>query len=497
MNTALEYGGAVSHFGFSPNGSITYNKMLLNSSVDEGGAIMVASEPAYAVVGGEQVADPNGVTEGSGAVAIDHNYVGINMAQDDGGGIRIMGTTGKGLATPAPRGTSGLSPITITNNMFTNNISAHEGGAISMNDAPVVNILNNTFSGNLTTATATTSNGAPAPAGISSGTNSAGLMSVLHSKYANQVPGWMSTGTSAGPNPASPTWPSFSSPLIENDIFSDNRAGSWTPNGISQLGMPGDTLPVNVWDVGSVDGGAGLRVRYSLIYSAPGTSGQTWVDDGHNKINPAALPGFVAPYTVCHNDPPAAAEKGCLLIQIQQMRTYFRFRPAAIVSVDLPDNALGDYHLASTGSPAHAMGNSLNGISQDMGVDPYNDDIDHNARPTSGAVTVGAHEVGSTTPPLGAARRLGGAQVGGNLNVQSTAGNQVVQKVVQNIVSGFRGHLDAAQQPAVQGERALAELVTLGLGLVAFQLGKVAVRRRRNTAFAYSEEPNIEGGEEL
>jgi hypothetical protein len=494
MNASLEYGGAVSHFGFSPGGSISYNQMLLNTAVDEGGAITVASEPAFRVVGGTQVADPAGMTEGTGAVSIDHNYMGINIAQDDGGAVRLMGTTGKGVqtrvnvaCTPTKPCTNGLSPITITNNMITNNISSHEGGGISMNDAPLVNIVNNTFAGNLTTATATTSNGAPAPAGISSGTNSAGLTALLNtSAFRHQVPDWMCTTAAGQINNCNPTWPAFSSPLIENDIFYDNRAGSWTPSGVAQLGLPGDTSAINRWDVGSVDGGASLRVRYSLIYSDPAAPTQTWANDGNNKIDPGmtTLPGFVSPYNVCSHYPPLPSEQGCLMITIQQMRTYFRFRPAAIVSVDLPDNALGDYHLGSTASPAYAMGANP----QDL-TNPLIDDIDGNARPNpSTLVTAGAHEVGSTAPPRLAGIRAAAAQAGSSTNPAGGTG------AFAGTLAGF---VAFATVPQHQGESGLAALVALSLILAALQFGKVALRRRRTTVPVDSDEQNIEEGEQL
>ena len=553
MNAALEYGGAVSHFGFSPNGHISYNKMLLNSSVDEGGAIMVASEPAYRIVGGDQVPDPAGVSEGSGAVSIDHNYMGINIAQDDGGAIRLMGTTGKGNAA-LPARPNGLSPITITNNILTNNISAHEGGAISLNDAPVVDIVNNTISGNLTTATSVTSNGAPAPAGVASGSNSAGLTTLLNTTYAGQAPEWMQTGLTAGPDPRR-VWPAYSSPLIENDIFFDNRAGSWTPNGVAQLGLPTDLSAINRWDVGSVDGGASLRVRYSLVYSSPTAQPQTWADDGHNKVLDIAtgpVPGFISSYNACSNYPPAPTESGCLMIQIQQLRTYFRFRPAAIVSVDLPDNAFGNYHLQNVGSPAHAMGANP----QDLTTDALANDIDNNARPNAPTlVTAGAHEVTTAVPVVAPVVRPvvppGVAPIAAAVVTPAGANPPLVNLAAVNVVpaipplglpggnatprvsfpapvtvrlapisgpqsrggasssaalgpaagaglgTALVGILAFESLPEHQGETGLAGLVGLSLLLAAFQFGRVVLGRRRKTVQVNSDEQNIEGGEQL
>ena len=64
-------------------------------------------------------------------------------------------------------------------------------------------VVNNTIMKNITTATAVTSNGQPAPAGLSTSANSDQLQATL--------PG------------GSPT---FSNPLLFNNIFWDNRAGT-------------------------------------------------------------------------------------------------------------------------------------------------------------------------------------------------------------------------------------------------------------------------------
>jgi hypothetical protein len=242
-------------------------------------------------------------------------------------------------------------------------VSAHEGGAVSLSDAPVVNLVNNTIAKNTTTASATTSSGVPAPAGVASGLNSSGLNTLLQTRFSGNVPAWMGT-----PN----QWPAFSSPLIENDVFWDNRAGSWTPNGVAQIGQPGDAAPVNHWDVGSVDGAAMLTVSNSVLNSPPDASNQGYINGGGNKVN--SDPTFTAPYDT--------------KISVVQMRSYFRFRPSAIISVDLPDNALGDYHL-NVGSPAQAMGKNP----PDGGV-KVPDDIDNRARPATTPTDVGAHQAG-------------------------------------------------------------------------------------------------------
>jgi hypothetical protein len=119
----------------------------------------------------------------------------------------------------------------VYNNIIVNNISTHEGGGVSLNDAPDVRFFNNTVMKNITTATAVTSNGSPAPAGLSSSRNSALLQPTL---------------------PAGS--PIFSDPLLFNNIFWDNRAGTWTGGGVAGIGQPGDPVPIYNWDLGIADG---------------------------------------------------------------------------------------------------------------------------------------------------------------------------------------------------------------------------------------------------
>ena len=64
---------------------------------------------------------------------------------------------------------AGNFPMNVYNNMIVNNVSTHEGGGIAIDDAPNVRFYNNTVMKNITTATAVTSNGQPAPAGLSTG----------------------------------------------------------------------------------------------------------------------------------------------------------------------------------------------------------------------------------------------------------------------------------------------------------------------------------------
>jgi hypothetical protein len=386
MNLSAEYGGAISHFGYSPNGKISYNRIFLNTAYDEGGAITIASEPAFSVVSATAVPDPKGFTNGTGAVSVDHNYIGDNLAQDDGGAMRVMGTAG----------TKGLSPISITNNVITNNVSAHEGGAISMADAPVVDIVNNTIAHNVTTATATTSDGNPAPAGIAVDINSAGLNALLATQYAGQVPSWMQLST----------WPRFSNARIENDILWYNRAGSWAgAAGVAGIGMPGDTTALNFWDVGSSDAAVLLTVRSSVIGSSPTASNQQYLDGGGNVIGAPPTNGLCSNVVTDPNSCAAPAynlpnlvNPYATILSIVQQRTYFRFRPAAIISVDLPANLfdISSYRIGGS-SPAQNLGFNPVGVS----VVPHTD-IEDRPRPHAPApVDAGAYQL---TPAFTGAR---------------------------------------------------------------------------------------------
>ena len=155
-NFSAEYGGGISHFGLSPNGKIHDNRIWFNQSYDEGAGIMVA---------GELPRNPSDLSPGSGPVDIYNNLVQANLANDDGGGLRLLMV--------------GDFPINVYNNIIVNNVSTHEGGGVALDDATNVRFYNNTVMKNLTTATAITSDGHPAPAGLSTAANSAQLQATL------------------------------------------------------------------------------------------------------------------------------------------------------------------------------------------------------------------------------------------------------------------------------------------------------------------------------
>jgi len=381
-NVSAEYGGAISHFGYSNGGSIQFNRIFLNTAYDEGGAITIASNPGFRVVAGAVVPDPAVFTQGTGSVNVEQNYITDNLAQDDGGAFRIMGTAG----------TRGLSPISIRNNVIANNVSLHEGGAISLHDAPVVDIINDSITQNVTTATAVTSNGLPSPAGIAVDMNSEALSTFLGTNYANQAPSWMGTSNNL--------WPGFSNARIENDILWYNRAGSWAQAaGVAAIGLPGDPAPINFWDVGSNDTRAMLTVKNSLIGSAPSAPTQQYTDGGGNVFGSPKATGGVCSNLITdpnscavadYNGAPRFVSPYSTVLSIVQMRTYFRFRPAAIVSTDLPPDAFAraNYWIA-TGSQAANVGANPMGNTYVPVID-----IENNSRPPAPRpVDAGAYQV--------------------------------------------------------------------------------------------------------
>ena len=311
-NHSSEYGGAVSAFGYnafggSNGGEITHNRIWFNASYDEGGGVMIA---------GELPADPAQLSEGSGPVTIDANVIQANLANDDGGGVRLLQTSGSRIRRTNPE------TISITNNTIANNVSAHEGGGIALDDAVFVNIANNTVAKNITTATAVTSNGSAAPAGLSTGTNS----DPLQARLANALlfPG---SATLAGTT--------FSKPTLMNDVFWDNRAGSFSGGLVTGIGMAGAT-DVDNWDMGAVGApGALLSPINSVIQTTLGTDGGTATTVGVDPL-------FLSPYDVS--------------VDIQNLRANPAFRQAVIVTQTLTPSLMGNYHLAGTASSAYGRG---------------------------------------------------------------------------------------------------------------------------------------------
>lgn len=356
-NFSAEYGGALTAFGymsnpgFSNGGTISGNTVWFNSSYDEGGAIMLA---------GELPATPTGLSPGTGSATIDGNVIDANLASDDGGGIRLLQVAGTHVTKLDPQ------TITITNNTITNNVSAHEGGGIALDDAPFVNIVDNTVAGNMTTATAVTSDGLPAPAGLSTGPNSDVLMARLNS---NGLTGFSLVRTNGQAT--------FSKPVLLDNVFNDNRAGTYIGGYVYGIGgtLPdGSTNSVNPWDMAVVGGPGSLHPVGGLIQTTAGT-------DGGANVTVTDTPGF--------KDPTPE-----LTVTVLAARTFPAFREAAIVTALLPPQLRADYHLSGAGAAAYGKGRGTTSVTYGsqtiLGVAiPWTvtvaaplRDIDNQARPT-------------------------------------------------------------------------------------------------------------------
>ncbi len=333
-NFSAEYGGGISAYGRSPGGTINDNRIYFNRSYDEGGGIMIAGE--LPIDPNANYGTPDG-PQGSGAVNIYNNLIQANLGNDDGGGIRFL--------------MAGNFPMNVYNNFIVNNVSTHEGGGISLDDAPNVRIYNNTFMRNLTTDTAVTSlANTPAPAGLATTANSVQLQATL--------PG------------GSPT---FSNPLLFNNVFWDNRAGTRTGGAVVGLGNPDDPTPIDNWDLGVVGAGAGALLAPTNSIVQQDASIHPYTTSASNST---ADPIVVAPHDVT--------------VSFDVWRGNPAFIGAILVAVDLPPNLMGDYHLSACGaSPACNLG-----AASKTGVSAPTFDIDNQARPQSGGFDAGADEVG-------------------------------------------------------------------------------------------------------
>jgi len=370
-NHSSEYGGGISAFGFmgdgaKDGGTIAHNRIWFNQSYDEGGGVMVA---------GELPSVPTALSPGSGPVTIDANVIQANLANDDGGGIRLLQVSGSQFTKARP------GTISITNNTIANNVSAHEGGGLALDDAVFVNIVNNTVTKNLTTATAVTSNGQPAPAGLSTAAISVPLQARLDSLFTTPLTGLNPT-TNNNLLTGSSTRLGFSRPTLLNDVFWDNRAGTYVGGYVRGIGgkLPDGTDNTTTnWDMGVVDVPGSLSPVSSVLQTTSGTDVNP-LAPGTNRIS-AANPGLLSPYDVSVN--------------VLPLRSYPAFRQAAIVTTVLPFELLGDYHLAA-GSPAYGLGSAgYNVVWNNPGSRPgaYQyvvpapvSDIDGNPRPPAAPV---------------------------------------------------------------------------------------------------------------
>jgi hypothetical protein len=260
-NLSTGDGGGLAHIGFSYNGDIEHNQILFNQSTNptvptNGGGIIVMGAapdgtPPGAAAGTEcgSVTDVDcapGLSDGAGpGLVINANLIMGNGADSgSGGGLRLQSVNGTEVGffplTPAR-----WYSVSVTNNIITNNVAGWDGAGVSLQDALVVNMINNTIASNDTTAssgvlfntigapegsapgatnqTTTTTTSAPQAAGVVTMRNSSLLTSSL--------PGIILCPAGHPINPLSALLPTlngscrnFSVPELVNDVIWENRS---------------------------------------------------------------------------------------------------------------------------------------------------------------------------------------------------------------------------------------------------------------------------------
>jgi hypothetical protein len=169
-NLSSGNGGGFAQFGFDWDGDIEHNTIIFNQSVNPtlttygGGMIIEGQGPdgtfnvsgVATECGSTNDADcPPGLSDGTGpGLVINANLFQGNTAEEgSGGGLELQHVNGSDVARN-PSTPSKWYEVTITNNIFANNVAGWDGGGVSLHDAVKVNFTNNTVVSNDSTATA-------------------------------------------------------------------------------------------------------------------------------------------------------------------------------------------------------------------------------------------------------------------------------------------------------------------------------------------------------
>ena len=339
-NFTNSFGGGISHDGLSEDGLIAHNCITFNEAfIDR--ANIGGTGGGIAIIG-ERVL--GAVSPGTGSVEITGNTLQGNLARSgDGGAISLIFVNGQDAAA-SPLDSTGWYTIDILNNLIVNNVTAL-AGAISLQDALKVNIINCTIANNDSTATASDAFQAgstvstPQPAGIAGRGNSIALGAIGDIL--------------------------FSDPVIHDCIIHGNRVFNYDP---ALIPTEGDGLqrytPMPFWDLGVLPESLNenLDPKYCLLTDAT----------GFDPTNIDGDPQFVDPYD---NLLQTAAEptEGGNFIDIT-------FRPLS---------KIGDYHIGE-GSAAIGTGG---GVFLPTYVQLRRDiDRDRRPFPSAGDPDIGADE---------------------------------------------------------------------------------------------------------
>jgi hypothetical protein len=364
-NLSSGNGGGFGQFGFAWDGDIEHNSFLFNQSVNPtlttygGGAVIegVGPDGFFNVAGVStecgsttDIDCPPGLSDGSGpGLVINANLFQGNTAEEgSGGGLELQHTNGTDVQRN-PNNPERWYEIMVTNNIFANNVAGWDGGGVSLHDAVKVDFINNTVVSNDSTASAGVlfdSTGAPnanqPPNGCDPTTNPncigfqittsnfepAGLATESHT--AN----FLAAFTPSVVCPAGhPQCTKFSNPLLENNLFFQNRAFRIT---VPVVGGPVQLVPAltqattgscpsgaTYWDIGVYNdtgatnhsSGLTLNPQYSMLTSTSGYSSTNIAPASAGVVsqycNGSRVPAEIAP-ALCSGPSGNANAPGCI-----------------------------------------------------------------------------------------------------------------------------------------------------------------------------------------
>ncbi|MEJ2465668.1 MAG: hypothetical protein P8045_08170 [Candidatus Thiodiazotropha sp.] len=403
-------GGGIAHVGVSNGGRIEHNDVIFNESFSQANAV----NGGGIYIGGKIALVAGGLSEGTGNVVVDGNRIHGNLAgAGDGGGIAIVSASGTDIVNSRQGNSSNYRnnrwwDVSLFNNMITNNVSAL-AGALTIQDAVEVHVVNNTIAHNESTATAALAFTPGFP--NQSNAQPAGIVSRLHSPALADLLASMSTSSlplNGGINRLD-EYLTFSDANFINNIVFANRSFFWlnyddpnttvietglfpancttAPTGCNLANAnafsndmavldgvveSGDTMfALNTLLTDNADNTAEYTGRQN-VFTADAVFANSVFNEGKNGVN-------IGEFTVLQTA--GAFDEGGNFIQVA-------FGPLSLVETGTNPllRVFYDYHLAA-GSPAISAGRNV-GTTGPLGVD-----IDGDPRNNGNTNEIGADEL--------------------------------------------------------------------------------------------------------